>query len=553
MGSYPLAKKKVKVEELSEIERLLYESYRKIDVDFTFTEVTTLKLKLTDDKFYFHTEFSFLLFFNNSIFTENINQIYKNFNAKIESFINSQNSQSKIKFFNVLLIIDDEIETLKSGSKIDFDGLFTIAFERMEILIMLYIDVTNCHPDYVNEFMKQLCENSITYRSGRKFDCVYILLPNTDYIVKNSQTVSFVTTRKDYQLSEEENCLYELLNFDSFQNFLRCKYPPTSSNNQFSKFIKKVKPISTSTALYIDFNFEISDFPNENLYQLVSIETMTLECSENIFYVYINNDFRYNPNFDLFINKIISSFEQATDVYKEKGVFLKIKILLINSIEHKRSKSYLSSNFLDFSNRISYSETSRETIKNNKNSFKLKKVEMKVHELICKKFKNKSKNLPINSYLIIQFNEIMDDMNKKDAKQNKCRIATITYNFTKIKQENKNEYQNLIIALAKKNYINMLFNKENIKTNKINIKLKQFLGYEMAEKPKKKENNNKEIEDKKDDNKDEKDEKNEKNEKNKEQNGKIVENYENGLEVEIEYEEKEELVKVFENQFLKSI
>ena len=96
----------------------------------------------------------------------------------------------------------------------------------------------------------------------------------------------------------------------------------------------------------------------------------------------------------------------------------------------------------------------------------------------------------------------------------------------------------------------MLFNKENIKTNKINIKLKQFLDYEMAEKPKKKENNNKEIEDKKDDNKDEKDEKNE---KNKEQNGKIMENYENGLEVEIEYEEKEELVKVFENQFLKSI
>jgi len=107
----PLTKKKIKVEELSEIERLLYESYRKIDVDFTFNEVTTLKLKLTDDKFYFHTEFSFLLFFNNSIFTDNINQIYKNFNSKIESFINSSSDK---KFFNVLLIIDDEIETLKS-------------------------------------------------------------------------------------------------------------------------------------------------------------------------------------------------------------------------------------------------------------------------------------------------------------------------------------------------------------------------------------------------------------------------------------------------------
>ena len=239
MGSNPLIKRKIKVEELSEIERFLYESYRKIDVDFTFNEVTTLKLKLTDDKFYFHTDFSFLLFFNNSIFTENINQIYKNFNAKIESFINSTSSSDK-KLFNVLIIVDDEIESLKSGSKVDFDGLFTIAFEKMEIFIMLYIDVTNCHIEYVNEFMKQLCENTILYRSGRKFDCIYILLPNTDYIVKNSQTISFVTTRNDYNLDNIENSsLYDLLNFDSFTNFLKSKYPPTSSNNQFSKFIKK--------------------------------------------------------------------------------------------------------------------------------------------------------------------------------------------------------------------------------------------------------------------------------------------------------------------------
>ena len=345
MGPIPSNKRKIKVEELTEIERFLYESYRKIDVDFTFNEVTTLKLKLTDDKNYFHTDFSFLLFFNNSIFTENINQIYKNFNAKIESFINS-NAKTNKKLFNVLIIVDDEIESLKSGAKIDFDGLFTIAFERMEIFIMLYIDVTNCHTEYVNEFMKQLCENSLLYRSGRKFDCIYILLPNTDYIIKNSQTISFITTRNDYNLGENgNNYLYELLNFDSFITFLKCKYPPTSSNNQFSKFIKKVQPRSTSSAIYIDFNFEISDFPNENLYQFISIEEMTSASQENIFYVYINNDFKYNPNFDLFINKILSSFELAMEKFKEKGVYLKIKILLVNSKQNKGSGRFLGSNF----------------------------------------------------------------------------------------------------------------------------------------------------------------------------------------------------------------
>ena len=467
MGSNPLAKKKIKVEELSEIERLLYESYRKIDVDFTFNEVTTLKLKLTDDKFYFHTEFSFLLFFNNSIFTENINQIYKNFNTKIESFINSSSNK---KFFNVLLIIDDEIETLKSGAKIDFDGLFTIAFERMEIFIMLYIDVTNCHPEYVNEFMKQLCENSILYRSGRKFDCVYILLPNTDYIVKNSQTITFVTTRSDYNLfEEEENNLYELLNFDSFSNFLKCKYPPTSSNNQFSKFIRKVKPVSTCSAIYIDFNFEISEFPNENLYQFITIEILTSECPENIMYIYINNDFNYNPNFDLFINKVMSSFDQATDKFKDRGVFLKIKILLVNSSDPKRNKAFLSTNLLSG---YSYKNNTNTNNNKNENKFKLKDVETKVHELICKKFQKKTENLPYNSTLIFQFNEILDNNNtsKKESKQSKYRKTTIKYKFTKPKQANKKEYESLILALAKKNYLNKLINKDNIKENKINLK-----------------------------------------------------------------------------------
>ena len=532
MGSNPLVKRKIKVEELSEIERFLYESYRKIDVDFTFNEVTTLKLKLTDDKFYFHTEFSFLLFFNNSIFTENINQIYKNFNAKIESFINSTTNSDK-KLFNVLIIIDDEIESLKSGSKIDFDGLFTIAFEKMEIFIMLYIDVTNCHIEYVNEFMKQLCENSILYRSGRKFDCIYLLLPNTDYIVKNSQTISFITTRSDYNLGQIENSsLYDLLNFDSFTNFLKCKYPPTSSNNQFAKFIKKVKPISTSTAIYIDFNFDISDFPNENLYQFISMEVLTSESTENIFYVYINGDFNYNPNFDLFINKVLSCFEQAMEKFKDKGVYLKIKILLINSNESKRNSRFFGNNIFSFSNNSNSNNINKTG--SGENTFKLKEVEMKVHKLICQKLKKKNEHISNNIELIFEFNEIMDDVNKKEIKKNRYRKTVLNYKFNKSKINP--EYLNCIFALAKKNYLNKMINKENAKKNKINEKLLQFFGEIKSNKIPEDKNilKNKNI-------------------INNEKNENIKENYENGLEVEIASEENEEFVKLFETQFLKFI
>jgi len=80
-----------------------------------------------------------------------------------------------------------------------------------------------------------------------------------------------------------------------------------------------------------------------------------------------------------------------------------------------------------------------------------------------------------------------------------------------------------------------LINKENIKTNKINTKLLQFFGNKKQDEIKKDENS---IDN---------------NINNNEKNETIKENYENGLEVDITSEENEELVKLFESQFLKSV
>lgn len=139
----------------------------------------------------------------------------------------------------------------------------------------------------------------------------------------------------------------------------------------------------------------------------------------------------------------------------------------------------------------------------------------------------------------------MDDVNKKENKQNKYRKTEIKYSFKKISPIKRKEYYYLILALAKKNYINKLFNKENIKNNQIKKKLLQFLGdkqtknsedFKSREKEDKKSNNNKEkIKD------------------NDNKNNIINESYENGLEVEIIYEEKSNLVKTFSEQFLKSL
>jgi hypothetical protein len=219
------------------------------------------------------------------------------------------------------------------------------------------------------------------------------------------------------------------------------------------------------------------------------------------------------------VNKIFSCFEQAIEKFKEKGVFLKIKILLVNSNEIKRNNRFLGNNIFSFSN----NNTNNININTN-GEFKLKEVEMNVHKLICQKLKKKNEHISNNTKLIFEFYEIYDDSNKKEIKKNKYRKTILTYKFNKSKINP--DYRNLIIALAKKNYLDKLIKKENIKTNKINNKLLQFFGDKKNENQIENKNTN---------------------------NGNIKEKYQNGLEVEITSEENEELVKLFEAQFLKSV
>ena len=204
--------------------------------------------------------------------------------------------------------------------------------------------------------------------------------------------------------------------------------------------------------------------------------------------------------------------------FKEKGVFLKIKMLLVNSNEVKRNNRLFGNNIFSFSNNTNNNININ---KDTNGDFKLKEIEMNVNKLICQKLKKKNEHISINTRLIFEFYEIYDDVSKKEIKKNKYRKTILTYKFNEIKINS--DYQNLIIALAKKNYLDKLIKKENIKDNKINTKLLQFFGDKQIKENKNKNNEN------------------------------IKENYQNGLEVEITNEENEELVKSFESQFLKSV
>ena len=215
--------------------------------------------------------------------------------------------------------------------------------------------------------------------------------------------------------------------------------------------------------------------------------------------------------------------------FKDKSVFLKIKILLVISNESKKNNRLFGNDMFSFSNSINNNKTTE-----GENGFKLKPLEMNVHKLICQKLKKKNEYISNNKQLIFEFYEIMDDSNKKELKKNKYRKTILSYKY--IKDINP-DYINLILALGKKNYLNKLFPKENIQTNKIKTKLIQFLGKKKVDKPKEDKNS-----------------KEDSNQINNLKNENIInEKYDNGLEAEIISEENEELVKLFESQFLKSI
>lgn len=429
MGNNQNKQEIIKDPQLRQLEKLLYESYRKLNLDFTENQITTLKLKLKDAEGYFFTKFNFFLFFNNILFQDNLSQLYNNFNAKIEIF-----SKKKLdKIFALLLALDDESDSLLNGEKIDFDSLFTIAFEKLEINVLIFCDLSGSQEIEIKEFFSQLIDNSCLYKSGRKFDCTYFLLPTTDYLIKNSSTLTYIVTKDKENLSNANENLNKLINFEGYQNFLQVKYDSTSSNNYYDKFICKLDVKLSLVVLYCKFNVEISDFVNENEYQFLAIETMIKLSNENIFYIFIDNNFQYNANFDLFINKIIASYNSKIFNNPNSEIYLKIKL-------------YLSHNEQDFI---------------------FPKFFNNIEQMICDYFEKKNGNLPKNASLTIEYSEI---------KGNKKGICDYIISRTKyIFKSDADDYESNInfIQFQKAVKHNKLLNKLN--KEKIMKKIYEFL------------------------------------------------------------------------------
>lgn len=336
---------KNKKQKYEEVETLLIESYKNTDLEFSFKEITSFKLRIHDAENYFHTKFDTFMYFNNYLFRERLSTLYDNFNNKIESF-----SASKPKpFLSVLIDFDDESDSISQGSKMDFDSLFTIVFEKLEISICLYFDMTNVDNNYIKDFFFQMIESVDLYKYNRKFDCLYYLLPNTDYFVKNDCMLLYITNKtlpnkKIFFNEDVADIKNEFVNSIFYHNdrekLLNSRYPLNEANNFFELFIENIKP--TMVKLYLNINFitEIESFILANEEQFRLIDMLFQNCAIvnlSIDLYNINLFGNYFKHLEFFIKKILFLFEKSK---------LAESVLILRLITRQKYKSNI--NFEEF-------------------------------------------------------------------------------------------------------------------------------------------------------------------------------------------------------------
>ena len=152
---------------MDKIEQLLFNTFQNTDIDFNYKEILTIKLRVHDAEKYFIREFNCLIYFNSFIFQQRLNILYENYSANVEKFLKKTISQNISTNFLILVDFDDETEMPQQGyfcgnyeinndgnivesnnpettnlatysSKIEYESLFTIIFEPLEIPTALF-------------------------------------------------------------------------------------------------------------------------------------------------------------------------------------------------------------------------------------------------------------------------------------------------------------------------------------------------------------------------------------------------------------------------------
>lgn len=301
-------------------DQLILQTHKKTDQLFSPKETMNLKLKIKDARNYFFTKFNYFFYFNTTLYNHKVHPLYDNFSKMILSFCS--NKQKRHNKFKVLVAFDDNFERI-FGSRLDFDPLFTIIFEKMEVNILLFFDMTNLDTLYIKDFFDQLYDSVAFFKIAKKFDCMYFLLPSTEYLIKNESGIFFITNKtvpNNLLTNDEEIIIKNEYSEQIFVNndkdkLLHALYPKTLANSYFEKFVSMLYPIEIIKS-FINFKLtsEIESFVIVNEEPLKQIEIITEKSKVNSITIEVPPEivFKNDKGVQLLIKKTLNLFDKSS-------------------------------------------------------------------------------------------------------------------------------------------------------------------------------------------------------------------------------------------------
>jgi hypothetical protein len=364
---------------MDKIEQLLCDTFQNTDIDFNYKEVLTIKLRVNDAEKYFIREFNCLFYFNSYIFQQRLNILYENYSANVEKFLKKTVSQNISTNFLILVDFDDETEMPQGGyysgsyeinsdgnigdsnnpestnlatysTKIEYESLFTIIFEPLEIPTALFFLMTNHNQKTCSDFFSQLYENIYLNKGNRKYDIMYFLLPNLDFFVRNETYVIYIVNQSNqfdesldmlsnYTISYSNQYTESLYCSLYFKEMLNVNYDRNNiyGNSIINSFLKNIiEPSFVQSIFKFDSNLsnQFEDFVIEYEREIEIINKLISISNVNTIIIRLDNfsqDDQKNEGISQFIKKILLMHDK---IHFAKSVLI-IRLLCLENFENK--------------------------------------------------------------------------------------------------------------------------------------------------------------------------------------------------------------------------
>ena len=345
-----MGNKPVKTKESILIDRLILESFKDTDLEVPITEINRLKLHFKDAEKFFNFKFDYLVYFNNKLFHDGLPVLYDNYITKVEQF--SFKFKSEKKIFSIFIDFEQNYE-FDEDNDLEFDPIFTVIFEKLEIKNILCFYLYNCELDYLTVFFEQLYENVYLYKDSRNYESLYFLLPNKDYFIKNEDYLIYLHGKdkydkgKDYLVNSFKSVYNELVfNTNYFNKFLNLKSAPNYCSIKINTFLQNI-PESSFIKYVTELNLDDMDKLNFINQQKKFCDFHNLLCTKtnNIQIIFIiknslNNDNIHNlTNLIKFILTNFNNSQKNNFLHVIKIIHIKNNINNINNNKNDNNKN----------------------------------------------------------------------------------------------------------------------------------------------------------------------------------------------------------------------